>query len=225
MMKRQANKYKWASFILLLFFSNTFILNEVNRAWEVPPILDQNLSHYSAIVVLGGFSHFDTLDNRLSFGHSSDRFLQGLRLVQNGTADQMIISGGSGLMLAPELKESIFVERYLSEIKVDLDKIWIESDSKNTKENALFTAALLKEKKLDQSPILLCTSGYHMRRSIACFEKAGLTVVPYSADFAAGRRDAWLEQLLIPNAYTLAYWNVLIHEWIGYTSYWVMGYV
>jgi uncharacterized SAM-binding protein YcdF (DUF218 family) len=64
-----------------------------------------------------------------------------------------------------------------------------------------------------------------MRRAIACFEKVGLKVSPYSVDRNASpvRRHS-LDYLLIPDTGTLGDWNALIHEWIGLVVYKMEGY-
>jgi uncharacterized SAM-binding protein YcdF (DUF218 family) len=223
--KKKAKQLRWASLVVLLFFSNTFILQEVNRWWEVPVTLDSELEEYPVVVVLGGFSTYDTLANRVAFRESGDRLFQGLRLLQNGTVDHMIISGGSGSVTRPELRESLFAGEYLNEIGIPKRKVWLESESQNTKQNAEYSAAILKEHALENETILLCTSGYHMRRSIACFEKQGLKVIPYSTDSKVGERNFWLPDIILPSAYALAYWQVLFHEWVGFISYKIMGYI
>lgn len=223
--KKKAKQLRWAAVVVLLFFSNTFILQEVNRLWEVPVTLDSELETYPVVVVLGGFSSYDTLTDRLAFRESGDRLFQGLKLLQNGTVDHLLVSGGSGYVTRPDLREALFVGEYLDEIGIPKRKVWLESESQNTKQNAEFSAAILKEQGLENETILLCTSGYHMRRSIACFQKQGLKVMPYTTDPKVGERRFWLPDIILPNAYTLSYWQVLFHEWVGYISYKIMGYI
>lgn len=224
-LKKQAKKLRIASVILLLIFSNTFIAKEVKRIWDTPPAKIENLKPFSAAVVLGGFSTFDTNTDRLSFSESTDRLMQGLKLLGNERVNHLIISGGSGYINAPELRESDFVGQFLFEIGYDTSQIWLENESKNTKENAAFTAELLKSRGLEKEPILLITSAYHMRRAMACFEKFGLIVVPYAAESAMDNRENWLEDLLLPSAQTLTWWNAILHEWFGYISYKILGYL
>lgn len=223
--KKKAKQLRWAALIVLLFFSNTFILQEVNRLWEVPVTLDSELETYPVVVVLGGFSFYDTLTDRLAFRESGDRLFQGLKLLKNGTADHLLVSGGSGYVTRPDLREALFTGDYLEEIGIPKRKVWLESESQNTKQNAEYTAAILKEEGVEDETILLCTSGYHMRRSIACFEKQGLKVMPYPTDSKIGERKFWLPDIILPSAYTLSYWQVLFHEWVGYISYKIMGYI
>ena len=55
-------------------------------------------------------------------------------------------------------------------------------------------------------------------------QKEGINVIPYTTDPMSGENQVTLD-LFLPNAQALAFWNVLMHEWMGYVSYWIMGYI
>ncbi|MEZ4721651.1 MAG: YdcF family protein [Flavobacteriales bacterium] len=222
--KRFARRLRIAAITVLLVFSSPLILGWFMAAWEVPIITDEELDDYAVGVVLGGFSSFDTTSNRLTFRLGADRFNQALRLLEMKKIKKLVVSGGSGYVSAPEMREALFLEEYLEQINIPDRKFLIESNSRNTHENAVFTADLLKDEHLDRKPILLITSGFHMRRAIACFEKAGLKVVPYTTD-PMNTSMPFTPDMLLPDGFVLGFWNVLFHEWIGYASYWMMGYV
>jgi len=224
-MKKYSKKLRLAALFILLFFGNSFILNEVKLLWEVPVTLDQNLDHYKYGVVLGGYAYYSPENDRITFAKSGDRLFQGLRLLKTDYIDQLILSGGSGYMLFPELKESLYVGSYLEAIDVSSDEVILESESRNTHENALNTFEILKNLGQETKPVVLLTSAYHMRRAKACFEKIGLDVIPYSAESPSNKRLFTLDHLLLPSASALAEWNVLIHEWMGFISYILVGYV
>lgn len=212
------------SIILLILFTNPLIIGFVSNFWEVPITLDKDLERYEVGAVLGGFSQYDTLTARISFNQSADRFNQGLRLLELNVIDKMMICGGSGYVLDPNLKESVYTSVYLNEINVPSEKLLFEYDSRNTHENAMHAAEMLRSQVRNKTPILLITSGYHMRRSLACFKKQGIVAVPYSTNSMISH-DNFTPDMILPNANVLAHWNTLIHEWVGYVSYWVMGYV
>ena len=94
--KKYSKKLRLAALIILLFFGNSFILNEVKLLWEVPVTLDQNLDHYKYGVVLGGYAYYSPENDRITFAKSGDRLFQGLRLLKTDYVDQLILSGGSG---------------------------------------------------------------------------------------------------------------------------------
>ena len=65
--------------------------------------------------------------------------------------------------------------RFLTASGIPPDKILLETNSASTRENALFTAAMIQT--LPGTKVLL-TSDYHMFRARRAFEAAGLHVVP-----------------------------------------------
>jgi uncharacterized SAM-binding protein YcdF (DUF218 family) len=223
--KRWTKKLRLASLIILLFFGNTVILNEVKLLWDTPITLDQDLDHYKYAVVLGGYAYYSPENDRIAFAKSGDRLFQGLRLLKSDYVDQLILSGGSGYVLFPELKESLYTGSYLEAIDISADEVILESESRNTRENALYTYNLVKENGYENEPIILITSAYHMRRAIATFEKLGLNVIPYPAEPSFSERNYTIDTMILPSASALNEWNVLFHEWMGYVSYSLSGYI
>src|ERR1035437_10743661 len=64
------------SIILLLFFSNSFILDNVMRLWEVPAIKESEMKEgYDVGIVLGGMLSYDSQLDRLQFSKGADRIL------------------------------------------------------------------------------------------------------------------------------------------------------
>lgn len=222
--KGRAKLLRWTSVGLLLFFSSPLVMNGVNHAYEHPIVADEDLEHHKIGVVLGGYAAYDTTTSRVIFRFGSDRFNQAIRLLKNGTIDRLIVSGGSGFITRPDLKEALYVGDYLEEIGIPKRKFILESESKNSRENAVNTAQILADMGATDAPVMLITSGFHMPRAQACFDKVGIHTTPYATDvMSAGSHFTF--DLLLPNAMVLAYWNVLIHEWVGFVSYWFMSYV
>lgn len=212
------------SFIILLFFSNSFILDEVMRQWEVPTVEYKNLKQYDVAIVLGGMLTYDPSIDRLNFGSGSDRFLQALELYKKGYVKKMLISGGSGSLEYPDMKEALLLQRYLKLIGIPEADILVENDSRNTHENAKCTADILK-KDHPNGQYLLLTSARHMRRAMACFKKEGIGCDAYSVDRCSGPRKFYPDHLFIPNTQTLSTWVSLFHEWVGYIMYKAVGYM
>ena len=100
----------------------------------------------------------------------------------------------------------------------------IEGESKNTRENAMFSADILNQSYTNGKYILV-TSAYHMPRAKRCFTKAGLTITPFSVDHQAGPRQYAFDHLFIPNANNFKRWQMLTKEWAGYMAYKSMGYI
>jgi uncharacterized SAM-binding protein YcdF (DUF218 family) len=217
---RKKTGFKWA-FILILFFSNPFILDECMRMWEVPASAYNELKTYKVGIVLGGMSVYDSKLDRAQFFRASDRLMQAVELYKKGVIKKILFSGGSGRLLHPEMKEGNYINRYLLSMGVPSDDFIIESESRNTYENAVLTKQLIEP----TDTFLLITSAIHMKRSLACFQKQNVNVIPYSTDRYAGPRKYEFEHLFIPDASTLYNWTSLIHEVFGYVNYKIVGYV
>jgi len=210
--------------LLLLLFSNQFILEEVMRKWEIKATHYHELENHDVGIVLGGILFYDSKYDRIQFYRSNDRLLQALELYKRGKIKKILFVGGSGSITHPDIKEAPLVKRFLTELEIPVEDLLIETESKNTHENALLSKPIL-EQNFPDGKYLLITSGSHMRRSIACFKNEGITVTPYSTDRIAGPRKYELDHLLVPESGTLANWNLLLHEWMGYLSYKIAGYL
>jgi uncharacterized SAM-binding protein YcdF (DUF218 family) len=211
------------SLLLTIVFSNCFIFDEAVRAWEIPATPDKELKKYEYGIVLGGMSVYDEKLDRAQFFRGIDRLIQTVELYRKGYIKKIIFTGGSGRILHPEMKEGSYVKRYLLYMGIPKEDFLVESESQNTRENATLTKKLLEEKHI-KGDFLLITSAFHMRRSLGCFRKEGISVDPYSTDRYAGPRKLEFDYLFIPNISAINDWNNLIHEVVGYVTYKVFGY-
>ncbi len=210
---------------LFYFFSNSFILEEFSRMWEYPAAHYKDLQTYDAGIVLSGMLSYDSEFDRIQFHRGADRLFQAIELYKKGAIKKIFFVGGSGSIEFAAMKEGRFVHRYLLTLGIPEEDIWIENESRNTRENALNARALLEEKNFQEGNFLLITSAFHMRRSLACFEKSGIKVTPYSVDRRAGPvRRFTFDHLFIPDTQCFQWWDALIHEWVGMVVYKLRGY-
>jgi uncharacterized SAM-binding protein YcdF (DUF218 family) len=136
-----------------------------------------------AIVVLGGgrLPQEDDEWDTDSADHRPTRLGFGMELFQASRADTLVLSGaGESLEMAGRLREQ----------GVPASALITENTSTTTYENALYSARLLKQHKLQR--ILLVTSSRHMPRAVACFTRQGLTVIaaPVPHRARSGRLNA-----------------------------------
>jgi uncharacterized SAM-binding protein YcdF (DUF218 family) len=216
-------KLRRTALVLILLFSNSFIFDEAARAWEIPATPFKEVKKYKYGVLLGGMSAYDPAMSRAQFYRGADRLIQAVELYRMGLIKKIVFTGGSGRILHPEMKEGNYINRYLLYMGIPKEDVLIESESQNTRENALFTKKMLDEKNI-KGEMLLITSAFHMRRSLGCFRKAGMTVDPYSTDRFSGPRKFEFDYLFIPNLSAMNDWDTLIHEMVGYVTYKVFGY-
>jgi len=209
---------------MLLFFSNSFIVDEFVRVWEmdVIPVWEIDPEVKTAIV-LGGGVYYDTETDVVSYGGNADRYLAVLRPYHEGRINTILVSGGGANYLAPNVEESEMLKRLYLLCNIDSADILIENKSLNTYENALYSKPILET--TGEEKFLLITSASHMRRAVACFEKQGVKVVAYPVMKIVDERRYEIDYLLVPRITNFRKWSLLIHEWIGFASYKVRNYV
>ena len=215
----------WASLICFYFFSNAFITDEFVRAYEERNTPFTEITEkFDVAIVLGGFSNYDADLDMVQFHSASDRLTEGIRFYKSGKAKKIMIVSGSGQIMRPDEKEALYIKEFLLNIGIPENDLIIESESKNTHENAVFAKEIL-DKQYENGSYVLITSAFHMPRAKRCFDKVGIKATPYSVDQQAGPRKYLLDHLFIPDVDSLRRWQMLIKEWVGFITYWVMGYI
>jgi len=219
---RKRKCLKWA-LGLTLFCTNPFIFDECARLWEIPATGFSELKKYDVGIILGGMSVNDEKMDRVQFYRGVDRMIQAIDLYKRGYIKKIIFTGGSGRLSHPEMKEGELIKPYMIKMGVAPEDLWIENESKNTRENAVFTKTLIEKEKITGN-FLIITSAFHMRRGMGCFKKVGIVADPYSTDRYAGPRSFELDNLIVPNISALNDWTNFIHEMVGFITYKIMGY-
>lgn len=213
-------------YVTLFVFCNYFISNALIRAWELPITTYASLNKtYDYGVLLTGVTKTNmTPKDRVYFSRGADRATNTLQLWKLGIIRKIIISGGSGRLDGGGVREADDLADFLKLAGVPDSVMIIENESKNTRESAVNVATLLQ--KLDGSKdVLLITSGYHLRRSIACFKKAGITVDPFSTDPVSEPVRFSIDHFLVPRADSIIMWQIMLKEWIGFVAYWLAGFI
>lgn len=94
--------------------------------------------------------------------------------------------------------------------------LWIETESRNTLENARFSARILKEAGVGK--VLLVTDSIHMRRAVQSFSGTGIEVVPAPTAFVTGYQPiGWRDFLPAVIGFTTI--NGIGHEVLGRAWY------
>src|SRR5262249_36907509 len=99
----------------------------------------------------------------------------------------------------------------------DPTRVNMETRSRTTAENALYSAALLKPKRSERW--LLLTSALHMPRAVGCFRAAGFQVEPYPVEFRMPLRPF---AAFAPGSEALTLFDKAAKEWIGLVAYRLM---
>lgn len=134
--------------------------------------------------------------------------------VQRQLGAPIIVSGG--VVYRGMSAEAPIIRRFLLDLGVPADRIILEDKSRDTVENARFCGEILRQRGFS-APLLL-TSAYHMRRSLAAFDRAGVRVTPLPANFKQEQRSlVWADYL--PQAAAMATSATALREYLGLAWY------
>ena len=208
---------------LLAVSTNPFVVNELLLAWEPVPVALAALPRQAdAAVLLTGITQGQkSPHDRVYLGPGADRFTNALWLYRAGRVRCIIVSGGSGAVLATAHTEADDLTTLLRLAGVPNAAIIREEKSRNTRENALFTKQLLAP---GQDTLILVTSAFHQRRALGCFAKVGLHPIGFPAGYRSADRRLAPEAWLVPSPEALANFSLLTHEVVGWVIYKVLGY-
>ena len=214
-------KNKWrkkkaflASVILLLFFSNNFILGTVASCYEVD---DYPKGNYDVGLLLGGFSSYNTKTQTLRAEMSGDRLAQTIKLYKEERIGKILMSGGSGNLLERNPVEAVYTYQYLKSIGIPDSAIIIESQSRNTKENFVYAKQLLAKMNKPNAKILVITSAWHLPRTKLLAKKQGLQNLAFYPTNSLQDNYSF-EDYLLPQGDAISGWELLIKEWVGYLT-------
>jgi uncharacterized SAM-binding protein YcdF (DUF218 family) len=221
--QRYAHKTHWSAVILLLFFSNEYIANQAIRWLEAEPVYISDIQkQYEYGVVLTGMTHHKIdLPDRTQFGEGVDRITDAIVLYREGIVEKILISGG-GAFLYEDYVEAEELRAFLWRCSIPDTVIVLEKEAKNTYENARNTIELFKRKGIQSKPLII-TSAFHMVRTKACFEKAGLMCDYFPTDFISYPAKL-LPEYFFPSSEALVKWNIILKEIFGLGIYKLMGY-
>lgn len=210
------------SLILLIIFSNPFIIHQLAKAWELKDTAFVKNKQYDTAIVLSGFMTRDPELHRLTFGGDVDRLTEGLSLYRNGQVDRILISGGSG-RLVNDIREALLAKEFLvQQCHVPDSVVLIDTVSRNTYENAVESKKIIQQKGISSS--VLITSAFHMRRAKGCFDRLDIPVDIYSTDPESFKQEYYPSDLIIPDTGNIGKWERLMHEVVGVIMYKLKGY-
>jgi uncharacterized SAM-binding protein YcdF (DUF218 family) len=98
----------------------------------------------------------------------------------------------------------------------------LEDASRTTYENAVECRGRLGRRP--PGAVILVTEATHMERSLRCFQKQGIDVVPAACHYQATRFRTSLRAFL-PSAAAAQTCLDVTHEWVGMVIYWIRGQI
>lgn len=167
----------------------------------------------AAIVILSGDSlSSPSVPGGYTVGGLTLRRLLTGATLHRRTGLPLLVTGGPVPRHAPPLAD-LMAQVLRHDFRVDVR--WLERKSRDTWENAQFTAEILKEAGV--TSIYLVTDAWHMRRALLAFAQTGLRVT-------AAPTPVLREMTLSPSDFvpTVGSWMTAYfaaHEWIGLVWY------
>lgn len=188
-----------------------------------PPFASDDERPVAGIIVLGGAIDTRTSGERrqLVLNDAGERQIAMAALARRYPQSRLVFTGGSGNLGGGSPSESEIVGRYADQMGLPRTRLILEDRSRNTRENAAFTADMVKPKPGERW--LLVTSAWHMPRAIGCFRQAGFDVTAYPVDYRTGGwGDAWRFNTFTSDG--LMTLDLMTKEWIGLVAYRLAGY-
>lgn len=214
--------------LILLYMASLPVIASLLLSWIEPDtslpadpstdsvkILAQTGKQAQAIVILAGGRHYDSPE----FGGDTpsaltvERIRYGVWLAKR-TRLPMLVSGGLG---DDKRRSEADLMQHLIESEYELPVRWVEGKSHNTHENAKYSTEILRADGIES--IYLVTHAAHMKRSLASFEKFGLTIHPAPTAFGGTGNTGIDARSFLPTARALHRTAYFFHEWVGLIWY------
>jgi uncharacterized SAM-binding protein YcdF (DUF218 family) len=175
----------------------------------------------AGIIVLGGVISPENSAARgqISLDEAAERVTVPVELVRKYPSVRIVFSGGNASLFSG-LSEADFALSFFESLGVPRDRITLETQSRNTAENAVFTKRLIAPKPGQHW--LLVTSALQMPRAIGAFRQAGFPVEAYPVDY---QTDGWKDLWSFPGSLMggIKRLDTAVHEWLGLLAYWITG--
>jgi uncharacterized SAM-binding protein YcdF (DUF218 family) len=224
-MKPRPARARWAlvfATLVLLAFS---IEPVSRRLWASLERAAQDTFHpdppYDVVVVLGGMVDPAAMrrTGQLELNDSVDRIVRAAQLLRAGQAKNVLITGGITFDGKAERSEADWLAEWLRGEGIAADRIALEGESRNTRENALFSAKILEQRGWKR--VLLVTSAWHAPRALGCFRAAGVPADLLTVDHRGGDAATvtWL-----PRAKAFSDSTDALRELLGGLVYRIVGY-
>ncbi len=210
-------------FLTIYLFSLPIVSNALWRGLEASAVRRSPPSPpYDVVVILGGMIDDAASASRAhpEYNENIDRLIRGADLLRRNDAHDALLSGdgehpGRGPAEATQLADQ------LVDWGIAKERLYTETQSRNTHENALYGAAIIRQHGWQR--VLLVTSAFHMQRALGCFAKQGIFPDAAPADFR-GAHLALGGAFFLPRGSALADSSGAWREFVGRIVYRIMGY-
>ena len=217
--RRREHRSRWLLLVTLLYLvlytyslpATSYLLCG-SLEWQLPRVIDRP-TEATAIVVLGGGivpAPREGLTTRLADG-SLWRCHRTEELYHAGPSCLIFVIGGN-----PDGTRGEDVSRVmagvLEQLGVAKGDMVVESESRNTRENAKAAASLLRADNVTKS--LLVTSALHLPRATRLFRQQGVEVIPVGCDYHTDEFE-WDAFSFLPSTRAVEANTAATREWLS----------
>ncbi len=197
----------------------SILIGPLEDRFPLPPA---DLRPPDGIIVLGGAINGEASKARgQTIFDEGERMTEAVMLANRYPKARVIFTGGNGFLIFSEVAtEAPQARKFMSDLGIDPARVTLEDKSRNTEENARFTAELVRPEPSERW--LLVTSAWHMPRSMGLFEKAGFNVIAYPVAYRTWGSGKALPWDFDP-ARNLRTFEIAMREWIGLAAYRATG--
>jgi uncharacterized SAM-binding protein YcdF (DUF218 family) len=209
--------------LALVFLGSSPLVSEVYHRHErqyLPTPVAQSPTADAIVVLAGDISI--PIPPRVESQIRGNRSVHTFRLYRAGKAPLIIVSGGNVFPEEGLRPEAAYTADLLQEWGIPQSAIIFEGNSRNTRENAVETLRLLKNRQLNR--VLLVTSAFHMPRALASFRGVGINAIPSPSSISAESSQPALLNW-IPSLDGLGTTRSVVHEKIGILVYRMRGWI
>jgi len=197
------------------------LVRELELRYPAPGTTD--LQRYAGVVVLGGaLSSSDLWEahQQVGLNDQAERMTEAVALLRKHPHLKLLFTGGIASIDGTGVSEARRAGMFFDAMGVDPSSVLYEDASRNTYENAVYSAAVPGVD--NKQAWLLLTSAFHMPRAMGVFNRAGWNVTPWPVDYRMTPHDSWFDFSL---HYGPRLWALALHEWLGFWAYRLLGWL
>lgn len=210
-------------FILIVFLPNgTYLLWKLENTYSKPKIFPDKID---GMLILGSGTDPLLTDQhgQVTLTESIERITESIELIKKFPDAKVVYSGGMPTAKSQEKLSGVDVAKmFFTRMKIDVNKIIFEDQSKDTYENFIFSKKFINN--TDGEKWLLVTSASHMKRAMSVAEKLGLNFIPYPVDYIVHKNYSWKVNYFLKGRRflkNLNHFKIAAHEYVGLIAYYL----
>jgi len=204
---------------LTLFPLGNGLIGALESQYPARPQID----HVDRIIVLGGDEDLEPYRRwgGIQVNGAGERLIEGLALAQRFPLAKLVYTGGTASLGANKGHDdpSQMMFKAWVQLGIDPHRIVLETESRNTSENATMTRDLIQPAVGEVD--VLVTSAAHMPRAMRSFQRAGWTgLVAWPVDYTSGM-STWGQTWALDAHLDVL--NKALREYVGLWAYGLAG--